>query len=209
MGDILSFHKDPATGCFGLQCSKCSYFSDRRYHALMHYRRIHVENGIPQKRKRKFIPASTLQGCGFRVIKKRTFERKIKTNKAIEIQEQDEKVPGKDFSEEQVSKEEEQVSNEQVSKEEEQVANEQVSNEEFFNEDFYSWMGEQDLPEYSEYSPSNFFEDPDQYTEEGSSCVWSTESIGMTNLMDCPDGFVLNNSRGGSIRVRTIVQPAQ
>lgn len=35
-------------------CQKCGYMSDRKYHAKMHFNRIHLQNGIPLTGKRKF-----------------------------------------------------------------------------------------------------------------------------------------------------------
>ena len=40
-------------------CSKCNYVMDRFYHAQMHYRRIHMQQGKPMPLKRKFPQTSS------------------------------------------------------------------------------------------------------------------------------------------------------
>lgn len=35
-------------------CTQCNYKNNRKYHARMHFIRIHINNGIPIFKKRKF-----------------------------------------------------------------------------------------------------------------------------------------------------------
>lgn len=63
MGDMFTFCKDPSTACEGFQCNLCSYFGDRRCHALMHYKRIHIKHGVPIQGKRKYVSPPHAGDC--------------------------------------------------------------------------------------------------------------------------------------------------
>lgn len=46
--------EDDVDGAILFQCSMCSYVMDRYYHACKHFQRVHVMNGNPMHRKRKY-----------------------------------------------------------------------------------------------------------------------------------------------------------
>jgi hypothetical protein len=52
-------------------CSMCNYVGDRYYHASMHFQRVHIHNGTPMKRKRKYDFNEETSANGDVIIRKR------------------------------------------------------------------------------------------------------------------------------------------